>query len=225
MDQVAVYCRLRPCDANNEFPCVNVVDQKSVQLIPPESSRAFLSGKQMSYKFRKVFGEESSQAEVFKRVAKPLVADLMHGRNGLLLTYGVTGSGKTYTMQGDGDDAGVMARAIKVIFDSVGERLVSRRYIIIPDRCNDFEVQGVADAALAEQNDIIKGRQAARTNYFTRSNSSNENINLPSDVESKIVDVDQNMAYAMFISYCEIYNTYIYDLLEDTRDPVTGRPK
>ena len=38
-------------------------------------------------------------------------------------------------------------------------------------------------------------------------------------------EVDKNRKYAVFISYCEIYNTYIYDLLEDTRDPVTGRPK
>ena len=38
-------------------------------------------------------------------------------------------------------------------------------------------------------------------------------------------DIDRNRTYAVFISYCEIYNTYIYDLLEDTRDPITGRPK
>ena len=38
-------------------------------------------------------------------------------------------------------------------------------------------------------------------------------------------DVNRNRTYAVFISYCEIYNTQIYDLLEDTRDPITGRPK
>ena len=35
--------------------------------------------------------------------------------------------------------------------------------------------------------------------------------------------VDSNRTYAVFISYCEIYNSFIYDLLEDTRDPITGR--
>ena len=44
--------------------------------------------------------------------------------------------------------------------------------------------------------------------------------------KTKLLDeIDQNRSYAVFISYCEIYNTYIYDLLEDTRDTVTGRPK
>ena len=38
-------------------------------------------------------------------------------------------------------------------------------------------------------------------------------------------DVERNRTYAVFISYCEIYNTYIYDLLEDARDPITGRIK
>jgi hypothetical protein len=47
-----------------------------------------------------VFGEDSSQSEVFQRVGLPLVQDLLEGKNGLLFTYGVTGSGKTHTMQG-----------------------------------------------------------------------------------------------------------------------------
>ena len=38
--------------------------------------------------------------EVFQRVGLPLVEDLLEGKNGLLFTYGVTGSGKTHTMQG-----------------------------------------------------------------------------------------------------------------------------
>ena len=49
--------------------------------------------------FQSVFDEESSQREVFRDCGLPLVRDLLHGKNGLLFTYGVTGSGKTYTMQ------------------------------------------------------------------------------------------------------------------------------
>ena len=47
---------------------------------------------------------------MFERVGMPLVADLMQGKNGLLFTYGVTGSGKTHTMQGSSRDGGVMTR-------------------------------------------------------------------------------------------------------------------
>ena len=50
--------------------------------------------------FQGIFGEESSQSDVFQQAGLPLVEDLTRGHNGLLFTYGVTGSGKTHTMQG-----------------------------------------------------------------------------------------------------------------------------
>ena len=47
---------------------------------------------------------------MFDRVGLPLVTDLVQGKNGLLFTYGVTGSGKTHTMQGVNKDGGIMTR-------------------------------------------------------------------------------------------------------------------
>lgn len=47
---------------------------------------------------------------MFEKVGLPLVSDLVQGKNGLLFTYGVTGSGKTHTMQGTHRDGGVMSR-------------------------------------------------------------------------------------------------------------------
>ena len=58
------------------------------------------------------------------------------------------------------------------------------------------------------------------------SNLSDPNLSgrLPDD--TKIADVNRNVVYAVFISYVEIYNNYIYDLLEtDARDIVTGKTK
>ena len=57
-----------------------------------------------------VFDEDSTQGQVFEKVGLPLVSDLVQGKNGLLFTYGVTGSGKTHTMQGTHRDGGVMSR-------------------------------------------------------------------------------------------------------------------
>lgn len=43
------------------------------------------------------------------------------GQNGLLFTYGVTNSGKTYTVQGGTGEgsAGILPRSLDVIFNSV----------------------------------------------------------------------------------------------------------
>ena len=74
------------------------------------------------------------------QVALRLVCDLLQGKNGLLFSYGVTGSGKTHTMTGNARDGGVMIRAIDVVFNSIEDRLVSRKNMIVPDRLNDFQV-------------------------------------------------------------------------------------
>lgn len=65
------------------------------------SSFAFRNGsaKEQHYRFQHVFDTSVTQKEVFDYVAKPLVADVLNGKNGLLFAYGVTGSGKTFTMQ------------------------------------------------------------------------------------------------------------------------------
>ncbi len=53
------------------------------------------------------------------------------------------------------------------------------------------------------------------------SNTSDPNLSNRLPDETIVEDIDKNKVYAVFISYCEIYNKYIYDLLEDTRDCVS----
>ena len=127
-DPVEVYCRLRPGEDGDG--CVKVVSDSTVQLVPPASSKSYTTGKELQcgfkckyiwsilaahlwhvyYCFVGVFDEDSTQANVFDTVGLPLVQDLLIGKNGLLFTYGVTGSGKTHTMQGSNKDGGVMSR-------------------------------------------------------------------------------------------------------------------
>ena len=45
-------------------------------------------------------------------------------------------------------------------------------------------------------------------------------------VDTQKVPVDENMMYAVYVSYVEIYNNYTYDLLHTLKlDMVTGRQK
>lgn len=226
VEDVAVFCRLRPLDDNdpNQERCVEVIDETTLQIVPPQSSRAFYNGKATQFAFKGVFDEAASQKTVFQRAGLPLVRELLDGKNGLLFTYGVTGSGKTHTMQGTTEDGGVMARAIDVIFNSVEERMVTRKFMLVPDQTNDFQINSVVDAVTLQQREMHNEMKASR-GYSTRSNTSNPNLGGRSADDTKLDSVDSNCYYAVFISYCEIYNKYIYDLLEDTRDVVTGRPK
>ena len=61
------------------------------------------TAKEQQYKFGTVFPDTATQKQLFDAVAKPLVRDLLNGKNGLLFAYGITGSGKTHTMMGTSD--------------------------------------------------------------------------------------------------------------------------
>lgn len=101
-DPVQVFCRIRPLVSDGDLSCVRVVSNSTLALVPPETAINYkiTNAKETQYVFKHVFDQKSTQHEVYSTVAKPLVESLIRGRNGLLLSYGVTGSGKTYTMTG-----------------------------------------------------------------------------------------------------------------------------
>ena len=55
---------------------------------------------QHNFTFSGVFDESASQKEFFDSTMLRLVKDFIDGQNCLVFTYGVTNSGKTYTLQG-----------------------------------------------------------------------------------------------------------------------------
>jgi len=53
------------------------------------------------FTFDAVYGEDSTQRQVFDETAFPLVESVLQGYNGTIFAYGQTGCGKTHTMMGD----------------------------------------------------------------------------------------------------------------------------
>eukprot|EP00803_Ostreobium_quekettii_P003901 evm.model.scf_1298.6 EVM.evm.TU.scf_1298.6 scf_1298:39133-44092(-) len=87
-----------------------------------------VAGKQSSrtFVFDKVFGPGANQAALYDQAVVPIVDEALQGFNCTIFAYGQTGTGKTYTMEGETSDntgedlpreAGVIPRAIKQIFD------------------------------------------------------------------------------------------------------------
>ncbi|TFK29957.1 kinesin [Coprinopsis marcescibilis] len=54
-----------------------------------------------TYPFDLVFGPEADQAMIYHDVVSPMLEQVLQGYNCTLFAYGQTGTGKTYTMQGD----------------------------------------------------------------------------------------------------------------------------
>ena len=53
------------------------------------------------FTFDSVFAPDSAQMDVYNRVARPIVENVLEGYNGTIFAYGQTGTGKTFTMEGD----------------------------------------------------------------------------------------------------------------------------
>uniref|UniRef100_A0A3P9ARY9 Kinesin-like protein n=1 Tax=Maylandia zebra TaxID=106582 RepID=A0A3P9ARY9_9CICH len=206
-DPVGVYCRVRPLGAEDEECCIEVISSTTIQMHTPEGFKTNRNGeyKETQYSFKKVFGVSVSQMELFEHVAKPLVDDLIRGKNGLLFTYGVTGSGKTFTMTGSPGQGGLLPRSLDMIFNSIGP-YQAKRYVFKTDEKNSIEIQTEVDALLERQR---------------RDN----NLPILPFFFNYGYGVDDDSSYSVFVSYVEIYNNYIYDLLEETQeDAIKPKP-
>nr|XP_033776323.1 kinesin-like protein KIF23 isoform X9 [Geotrypetes seraphini] len=223
-DPVGVYCRVRPLGSQDQECCIEVINETTVQLHPPEGTRVNRNGeyKETQYSFKQVFGTRVAQKELFDVVAKPLVEDLIHGRNGLLFTYGVTGSGKTHTMTGSPGDGGLLPRCLDMIFNSIGP-FQAKRFVFKADDKNGMEVQSEVDALLERQKRAVPPAVPKTPN---KQKLDPECADMISNQEHcKAEEVDEDSVYSVFVSYIEIYNNYTYDLLEEIPfDPIKPKP-
>ncbi|XP_070828181.1 kinesin-like protein KIF23 [Chaetodon trifascialis] len=227
-DPVGVYCRVRPLGVEDKECCIEVISSSTIQLHAPEGFKTNRNGeyKETQYSFKKVFGVSVSQKELFDHVAKPLVDDLIHGKNGLLFTYGVTGSGKTFTMTGSPGQGGLLPRALDMIFNSIGP-YQAKRYVFKTDDKNGMEVQNEVDALLERQrreNNLSVPKTPSSRQKLDPEIA--DMIKLEEAYKADGVDgVDEDSSYSIFVSYIEIYNNYIYDLLEETQeDAIKPKP-
>eukprot|EP00250_Pteridium_aquilinum_P012534 c20784_g1_i1 orf=209-3340(+) len=81
-----------------------------------------------TFTFDKVFGPQAQQQDLYDQAIIPIVNEVLEGFNCTIFAYGQTGTGKTYTMEGNGRktkdgtmpaDAGVIPRAVQQIVDTL----------------------------------------------------------------------------------------------------------
>lgn len=137
---IRVFCRVRPLLGEEKVVAggdmikhVNIEGEKNMELIKTvdDAANESIAGglnKNMKYDFEfdRVFGPQSSQADVFAELSQ-LVQSALDGYNVCVFAYGQTGSGKTFTMEGghsveEEEQAGMIPRTIRQIFE-VTERL------------------------------------------------------------------------------------------------------
>lgn len=99
---IQVFVRSRPLNwqerRQNSFACVEVnQERKEITVRERPHEKAF----HKTYTFDKAFGPEAKQVDVYKTVVEPLLEEVLMGYNCTVFAYGQTGTGKTFTMEGE----------------------------------------------------------------------------------------------------------------------------
>lgn len=91
----------------------------TVTMQAPPGSNAHANGQlSETIEFDGVLQPQSTQANVFNSTAKPLVDALPLGRSSVLFTYGVTNSGKSFTIVGTDGKPGLLHRSLARLFST-----------------------------------------------------------------------------------------------------------
>lgn len=191
-DTVGVYLRVRPLKVDE--PSLKRISEQQVRTVPPDGSP------HQVYSFTRVF-DNAPQSEIFDKVARPVTERFItQAKDGLIFTYGISGSGKTYTMEGLKSDPGLIYRSIDFVFNSIGSQQTMRG-LIQNNGKNTYCIQDYIypDLARAETPSAIPS--VVKWQNRTK--------------ETASVSVDPTAYYCLFISLIELYNKQVFDLLED----------
>ncbi|XP_019354211.1 kinesin-like protein KIF20A isoform X2 [Alligator mississippiensis] len=226
---------------NNEFQnCVIIENPETVTLQAPKESSAMKNSEKgigqsiHRFTFTRVFGPEATQSEFFEGTMREIVKTYIDGVNGLVFTYGVTNAGKTFTIQGSPKEVGILTRSLDMIFTCIR----GRQYLkmdLKPHLSNNIKkledvqvkqeeaIKAAILASLKEETENILNSpttpSASSSIYDLTSTSNCTSPSLLSDPrEEKSLttgtDLNHKTQSSVWVSFCEIYNEYVYDLLD-----------
>ncbi|KAF9015039.1 P-loop containing nucleoside triphosphate hydrolase protein [Cyathus striatus] len=169
--------------------------------VPPSST----------YTFSHIFPADTTQSEFFTKTTLPLVKDALEGQNGLLFTYGVTNSGKTYTVQGGSREgtAGILPRTLDVVFNSIEGLHGDGRY-------RPVRLYGVEPADPTDSRPPQISTEPAIVEVLSQGLENSQDLEF--DVDPTTIKLDRNYEYTIWLSYAEVYNEKVYDLLASVKD-------
>ncbi|RKP10935.1 kinesin motor domain-containing protein, partial [Thamnocephalis sphaerospora] len=182
------------------------------------------------FSFARVFPYNAEQQHLFRKTTLPLVQDLLRrGRDALVFAYGVTNSGKTYTVQGEQDDPGLLPRSLQVLFSTIAGRTTNLKMRPVRfcevEMCDDLG--GDSTEALLRATNAIQAanrpKRAARKEPPLTVQQLAADVATPGVLDEEAVLADERYYYSVWVSFAEIYTEKAYDLLHTEPPPVDKR--
>ncbi|KIW53406.1 hypothetical protein PV05_08981 [Exophiala xenobiotica] len=217
-------------DADNSFPT-------HITLQPPNDSRKRAIER---FGFTKIFEEEASQLAVFEETgaAETIRSMLQSGRDGLIATLGVTGSGKSHTILGSKSQRGLTQMTLDVLFRSIGANIRRPHHPDLPTDTmllSSLQASDVSEAQILSATTFLesiygdsdRGRLSRAQTPMSRAQTpmmDSHTVRRPllprpstfpqlPDVSSYSIEIEPQAEYVVLVSMYEVYNDRIFDLL------------
>ncbi|XP_072382183.1 kinesin-like protein subito isoform X2 [Diabrotica undecimpunctata] len=206
---INVYLRIRGDIKENDL---YEIDENSLICNVPEGCFTFRnvkSGDSMkrNYSFTKIFGPEYDQQTIFNYIIKSKLLSFINGRSSTIFTYGASGSGKTFTIVGTPEEPGLIPRALEYLFRSIPKVSQNPDVQLLPNGSTQYFSKSVMEMHEQYKNSIMNATIFDDIRTYKRMQE-----RLSSEPVAKVED-DSYVSVSVWVSFAEIYNEIIYDLL------------
>ncbi|XP_014206896.1 kinesin-like protein KIF20B [Copidosoma floridanum] len=211
-----IFLRIRPNDDDEdvysveEEPPALLVKSKS----PGDSARRCSKPgtfPRKRFAFSRIFNAGTDQRGFFEGSVEPSVLDLLNGgRSSTVIGYGTADSGKTYGLFGTAAEPGVVPRAIELVYSSLTCTLVPW-----------YKPQQFGGAILhlseAERVEEVEAKEQLLASRLAHERLASEvayrELEASGVAERSRDSLCKDALYSVWVSFIEIYNDTIYDLL------------
>ncbi|XP_030637448.1 kinesin-like protein KIF3C [Chanos chanos] len=133
-ETVKVVVRCRPLNRKEEAAGYEKIVDMDVKLgqVALRNPKAGPGELLKTFTFDAVYDADSKQSDLYDETVRPLIDSVLQGFNGTIFAYGQTGTGKTYTMQGqwmDPERRGIIPNSFEHIFTHIS-RSQNQQYLV-----------------------------------------------------------------------------------------------
>ncbi|KER22051.1 hypothetical protein T265_14950, partial [Opisthorchis viverrini] len=134
-DNVKVAVRCRPLNQKElaaGCKSVTMIDELTGSVVLSKMTHSS-DEPQKQFTFDFVFDIQSKQADLYNKVARPIVEKVLEGYNGTIFAYGQTGTGKTFTMEGIRsvpELRGIIPNSFAHIFGAIAKADHNTRFLV-----------------------------------------------------------------------------------------------
>lgn len=210
-ETVKVCLRLRPHLKSNPYKLAFRIHENTLVARNVDENST-----ERQYTFSEIFGDHESQARVYDNCIKPAIKNIIGDRGSTFLTYGTSGSGKTYTLLGNNNNPGIVPRAIEQIFVEHAANISPHPSLKIDNTMVSFLDDDTVCAELKKVEAMKRILQNGDTSH-----SKMKSIILKE--HSFTPKVDPDVRVFIWVSFVEIYNENVYDLL--AQESIFGQRK